>query len=145
MIDNFLVSNCKTRPAESQTDESIQPRAFVHYLRISILLFSLVIILPGYHSNSHICMYMLIDYPILSLMIWHPLIAAALIGYLGHTKTQQSYFVALASIIISFLLNAYLYLAFDPTAPGMQLSETVDWHLAINSQYSLGLDGLGFV
>jgi len=79
---------------------------------------------------------------LLSLILFTPAIAGALMLVLpGGAKRLLRWF-ALAASLIPFVLSIYLWLQFRPDAAGFQFEEQYTWYAAINSTLHLGVDGL---
>ena len=84
----------------------------------------------------------MIDYPLLSLLIWVPIAGgAALLAMdaMGNTACRQT---ALLVSIVTFLLSIGLYTGFDITTATMQFQENIPWIDAFNANYHLGVDGI---
>ena len=84
----------------------------------------------------------MIDYPLLSLLIWVPIAGgAALLAMdaMGNTACRQT---ALLVSIVTFLLSTGLYTGFDITTATMQFQENIPWIDAFNANYHLGVDGI---
>jgi len=83
------------------------------------------------------------DWPLLSLVIWTPIIGGLLL--LALTKNNNSVntrFIALAISIITLLLSVPLYTDFNTATAAMQFSEMTPWISAFNINYHLGVDGI---
>jgi len=83
------------------------------------------------------------DWPLLSLVIWTPIIGGLLL--LALTKNNNSVntrFIALAISIITLLLSIPLYTDFNTATAAMQFSEKTPWISAFNVNYHLGIDGI---
>lgn len=83
------------------------------------------------------------DWPLLSLVIWTPIIGGLLL--LALTKNNNSVntrFIALAISIITLLLSVPLYTDFNTTTAAMQFSEMTPWISTFNINYHLGVDGI---
>ena len=63
----------------------------------------------------------MLDYPILSLLIWVPMVAGVMVLSLGNSATAK--YVAFLGSFIGFILVIPLWNAFDLTSPGMQFVE----------------------
>ncbi|MEM9772297.1 MAG: NADH-quinone oxidoreductase subunit M [Cyanobacteria bacterium P01_D01_bin.73] len=82
---------------------------------------------------------------ILSLIIWIPVIGALLIGtYPGELKPEQSRQGAIATFVGLLIVTGIAISQYDPTQPGWQLVESVDWIPDLGLGYRLGVDGLSF-
>jgi NADH-quinone oxidoreductase subunit M len=80
---------------------------------------------------------------LLSLAIWVPIAAAALVLATGgdrHAPLQRA--VALLGALAGFLVTIPLYTGFDASSSGMQFVELVPWIAQFNVNYHLGVDGI---
>ena len=86
---------------------------------------------------------MLADLPLLSLVIWAPIIGGVLVLFASREgQAPLARFIALAASIITFLLTIPLYSGFDVTTHQMQFVEQASWIAAFNVNYHLGIDGI---
>ncbi len=86
---------------------------------------------------------MLADLPLLSLVIWTPIIGGLLV--LFFSKDEQAplaRIIALAVSVLTFLLTIPLWTGFDNSTYQMQFVEYVSWIPAFNINYHLGVDGI---
>ena len=86
---------------------------------------------------------MLFGFPLLSLIIWLPIIAG--IGVLatgGDRNAQAARWIALAGSVAGFLVAIPLYTRFDPLTNAMQFVEYSPWIEHFNIHYHLGIDGI---
>jgi len=80
---------------------------------------------------------------LLSLAIWIPLVAGALVLAAGDDRRaglQRS--LALGGAVLGFLVTIPLYTGFDLRNPGMQFEELLPWIERFNIHYHLGVDGI---
>jgi len=83
------------------------------------------------------------DWPLLSLVIWTPIIGGLLLLALAkNKKSVNTRFIALAISIVTLLLSVPLYTEFNTTIAAMQFSEMTPWISAFNINYHLGVDGI---
>ncbi|MCP4410579.1 MAG: NADH-quinone oxidoreductase subunit M [Gammaproteobacteria bacterium] len=85
---------------------------------------------------------MFADWPLLSLLIWTPIIGALLVlasGEKGGVGTKR---LALSLSVITFVLSIPLFSDFDRTTAQMQFVELAPWIEAFNINYHLGVDGI---
>lgn len=84
--------------------------------------------------------------PLLSILIWLPLIGAVLVLCSGDDK-NANIARAIASVvaILSLLLCIPLYLNFDPGRYDMQFLEDHLWIRAYQIHYALGMDGISLI
>jgi len=78
-------------------------------------------------------------FPWLSLIIWLPLLGAAVLFAVRETTAR---WVALGVTIADFALSLPLWFLFDPATATMQFVERVAWINSPPINYSLGLDGI---
>jgi len=80
---------------------------------------------------------------LLSLLIWLPIVAGALIlGAGGERRAALARKLALGFSAAVFLLSVPLYTGFDTATAAMQFSERARWVDAFNIHYALGVDGI---
>ena len=86
---------------------------------------------------------MLFGFPLLSLIIWLPILAG--IGVLatgGDRNAQAARWIALTGALAGFLVAIPLYTRFDPLTNAMQFVEFSPWIEHFNIHYHLGIDGI---
>jgi NADH-quinone oxidoreductase subunit M len=81
-------------------------------------------------------------FPILSLLIWLPVVGGALCMMIGNGRPQAARWAALITSLIVLALSVPLLTGFDMTASGMQFVEQRAWIPAYSIQYHLGVDGI---
>ena len=82
----------------------------------------------------------------LSVLIWLPILAAALIAILPVSIPNHR--IRLAALIFSGIVlfwNLFILLKFDITNPGMQFKEYLPWNETLGLSYQLGVDGLSIL
>ena len=85
------------------------------------------------------------DWPILSLVIFLPLVGAAFILMIRGEPdivARNARSVALWSSGITFLLSLLIWANFDPNEAGFQMVERVDWIRGLGITYFVGVDGI---
>ena len=82
------------------------------------------------------------NWPLLSVLIWLPIIGGALALMLGNGRPQAARWLALAVAVLTFVLSIPLLTGFDHAATGMQFVERREWIPAYDIQYHLGADGI---
>jgi len=82
------------------------------------------------------------DWPLLSLLIWIPIIAAAILVFVERHQPQLVRPLALMVTLVALLLSLVLASGFDASTAAMQFEERVVWIEAFNVHYHLGIDGL---
>ncbi len=82
--------------------------------------------------------------PILSAIIWMPLVGVAIILLMPKQLVKPIQSVGVIFSGISFVLSWKLLWSFDGQSTGMQFAERYAWIPEMGMTYSLGLDGLSF-
>ena len=88
----------------------------------------------------------MIDFPILTLVTFLPLIGAGII-LVANRGTQEetaapARYMALWTSLITFLLSLFLWFDFDRGTAEFQFVEQADWMPAFNISYHMGVDGI---
>jgi len=84
--------------------------------------------------------------PLLSILIWLPLISAILVLMTGSDKHAPiARVIAVSAVIINLLLCIPLYLGFDTSSYSMQFQEDHLWIAAYQIHYALGVDGISLI
>jgi NADH-quinone oxidoreductase subunit M len=81
--------------------------------------------------------------PILSLIIFIPLIGGILVLFLPKDKDRQIKITATTIAAIPVILTGIVWLLFDKTTSQIQFAEKIDWIPALGISYFVALDGLG--
>ena len=81
-------------------------------------------------------------WPLLSLLIWLPIVGGALTLLFGDQRGAQARTFALLVAIITFVLSIGLFTGIDASNPAMQFVEIHPWIPAFNIGYNLGADGI---
>ena len=82
------------------------------------------------------------DWPLLSLVIWTPILGGILVLFAGDREPSGARKIALVVSIATFLLTLPLYGQFDTGTHLMQFVERHEWIPAFNIEYYLGIDGI---
>jgi len=82
------------------------------------------------------------NWPLLSILIWLPILGGALVLALGNRRASAARWVALGVALLTFLASLPLLTGFDLANPGMQFAEKRAWVPAFNIRYALGADGI---
>ncbi|MFZ5441853.1 MAG: complex I subunit 4 family protein [Myxococcota bacterium] len=83
------------------------------------------------------------DSRILNLVIFFPLLVAALIALLPKDEKGQIRVVTLAGMIVSFFTSVWAWLRFDTSSPvEFQLEYRLQWLSDVGMSYHVGVDGL---
>jgi NADH-quinone oxidoreductase subunit M len=81
--------------------------------------------------------------PILSLLVWLPIVAAIVVLLIGSgERVALAKQVALGASVLTFILSIPLYTGFDAATADMQFVERTSWIGAFNVFYHLGVDGI---
>ncbi len=79
--------------------------------------------------------------PLLSLLIWVPILGGALTLLFGERPNTARWFALMVGLVC-LALSVRLYLQFDPGSSLMQLIEQHAWVPSYHINYSLGVDGI---
>ncbi len=85
---------------------------------------------------------MLENLPLLSLIIWAPILGGVWVLYAGDRQELSVKYFSLAVAILTFLLSVLLMAGFDNSLWSMQFSEKFAWIEAFDINYHLGIDGI---
>lgn len=80
--------------------------------------------------------------PVLSIIIFSPIIAAVLVFLLPRERVKEIKALALASTVLSLLLSLYVYFAYNVQAGGYQFTERLEWLPSLGISYLVGVDGI---
>ena len=81
-------------------------------------------------------------WPLLSLLIWLPILGGVFTMMAGNARPQAARWIALGFAFATFLLCIPLFAGFDLGSAGMQYVEQRNWIPAYDIQYHLGADGI---
>jgi NADH-quinone oxidoreductase subunit M len=79
------------------------------------------------------------DIPILSIIIFLPLIGAIVLAILPVSAARP---VALGTALLTWVVSLILLVGYAPTSPGFQYEESLNWIPLFGIQYRVGVDGL---
>ncbi len=82
------------------------------------------------------------NWPLLSLLIWLPILGGGLVLALGNGRANAARWLALAIAVATFVLSIPLFTGFDHVNAGLQFLERREWIPAYDIQYHLGADGI---
>ncbi|HDK37888.1 MAG TPA: NADH-quinone oxidoreductase subunit M [Thiolapillus brandeum] len=82
------------------------------------------------------------DWPILSAVIWLPVLGGLLVLFSGDKAPNISRWLALVVSVLTFLLSLSLYSGFDSGTAAMQFQENIPWIESFKVNYHLGVDGI---
>ncbi len=86
---------------------------------------------------------MLFGFPLLSLVIWLPIISGLIVLAIGSDRNPLlARWLSLVGSIIGFIVALPLYMRFDPTLSTMQFVENHVWFERLNVHYHVGIDGI---
>jgi len=85
---------------------------------------------------------MQLTWPILSVLIWLPVLGGVALLALGDRSIALGRWVALLVTLLTFLLSTQLYTHFDSTTAQMQFVESLPWIPGLSARYALGVDGI---
>ncbi len=83
------------------------------------------------------------DFPILSVTIFIPLIAGLLILFLGRQKPNWIRPIALVASTLVLILVLVLWASYNIENAGYQFEESIPWLPQLGISYHLGVDGIG--
>ncbi|WP_133478709.1 NADH-quinone oxidoreductase subunit M [Cognatilysobacter segetis] len=81
-------------------------------------------------------------FPLLSLLIWLPILAGVITLAIGNARPNAARWFAVASAVLVFALTIPLFTGFDYANPGMQFEEARIWIRSYDIQYHVGIDGI---
>ncbi len=85
------------------------------------------------------------DWPLLSLVIFLPLLGAAFIAIVRgepETVARNARAVALWTSLLTFALSIFIWTGFDKGNPGFQFVERAEWLPGVGFAYHVGVDGI---
>lgn len=86
---------------------------------------------------------MLFDFPLLSLVIWLPILGGIGVLVLGDNNDGlNAKRGALAVSLVTFLASLWLYVGFDLSTAAMQFETNVSWVRVFDIRYHVGIDGI---
>ncbi len=81
-------------------------------------------------------------WPLLSLLIWLPIVGGIVVLWLGERRQLMAKTAALLFAVLNFYLCIPLYCDFNNTTAAMQFVERYPWIESFNIYYHLGIDGI---
>ena len=79
----------------------------------------------------------------LSILIFSPLVAAAVAGFIKNENLLRWWALTFTSALAVFSLP--LYFGFDPASAAFQFKQTAAWIPAFKIQYAVGIDGISLL
>jgi len=102
---------------------------------VVLILVGSVIVAFGFAAKN-------LQYPVLSTLIFFPVVGAAFIAIIPRDKEELIKLSALLIAIVEFVLTIPLYISFDRTTAQMQFKEEHLWIPQWGIKYCLGVDGI---
>jgi NADH-quinone oxidoreductase subunit M len=81
-------------------------------------------------------------FPLLSLLIWLPILGGIAVLLLGSERAQLSKQLALGVSVLTFVASLPLFMSFDSSTSEMQFVESLPWITRFEAYYGLGVDGI---
>ena len=85
---------------------------------------------------------MFADLPLLSLLIWTPIVGGLAVLWAGNARVSLARGLALAVALATFLLSLGLWTEFEVGRADLQFVERALWIPSLGADYALGVDGL---
>src|SRR4030066_907061 len=82
------------------------------------------------------------QFPILSVIVFTPIVAGILILLIPGNRKTEVRVTALAAATFAMLLSAWVYFSYDQSAGGYQFQELAEWLPALGISYHVGIDGI---
>ncbi|MEJ0039374.1 MAG: NADH-quinone oxidoreductase subunit M [Gammaproteobacteria bacterium] len=82
------------------------------------------------------------NFGLLSLLIWLPIVAGIVILFMGSERIAAVRWVALIASLATFVASLPLITGFDSGTFALQFAEKLPWIPAFKSYYALGVDGI---
>ncbi|MCP1674741.1 NADH-quinone oxidoreductase subunit M [Natronocella acetinitrilica] len=82
------------------------------------------------------------SWPLLSLLIWLPILGGVAVALLGDQRASQGRTLALVVSVLAFLFSLLLITGFERGTAAMQFVELRPWVEALGVNYHLGVDGI---
>ncbi|MFU8832410.1 MAG: NADH-quinone oxidoreductase subunit M [Wenzhouxiangella sp.] len=84
----------------------------------------------------------MLDWPLLSLLVWLPIAGAAGLVAIGDRAPHLVRPLALITVLVTFILSLVVYAGFDSASAALQFEEKTVWIQAFSIHYHLGIDGI---
>jgi len=82
------------------------------------------------------------DLPLLSILIWLPILGGLAVLAVGDQRAALARRLTLAVSVLTFVASLPLWQRFDPNTAAMQFTERTAWIPAFDAWYHLGVDGI---
>jgi NADH-quinone oxidoreductase subunit M len=83
-----------------------------------------------------------VSFPFLSCITFVPLVGVAILLVMNRQNAEAMRWVALATMLVDFVISLLAYAAFDPTSAALQLMESHVWVQNWGISYKMGIDGI---
>jgi len=80
--------------------------------------------------------------PVLSIIIFSPILAGAIIFLLPKEKVKEIKLLAIISTVFSLALSLYVYFGYNTQTAGYQFIERLPWLPSLGISYLVGVDGI---
>jgi NADH-quinone oxidoreductase subunit M len=87
----------------------------------------------------------ILDGRLLSVLVFLPSAAAALLLLFPASRGREAKVFALAASVVELVVSLPLWFRFDPGSAGMQFTEHASWIPALGISYSVGIDGISLL
>ena len=84
----------------------------------------------------------ILGFPILTLVIFSPLLGVLLLFFVDRERQELAKWVALVTSFVTFLISLPLFWVYDPQGAVFQFVEQVPWIESWGVEYHVGLDGI---
>ncbi|MCH7506584.1 MAG: NADH-quinone oxidoreductase subunit M [Proteobacteria bacterium] len=81
------------------------------------------------------------NWPILSILIWLPILGGVAVLAVGDQRAALARLLALVVSALVFMFSIFMLTAFESSTAAMQFSELSPWIAALDVNYHLGVDG----
>jgi NADH-quinone oxidoreductase subunit M len=81
-------------------------------------------------------------FPLLSLLVWLPILGGVLTLAFGETRANAARWFATGVAVLTLAASVMLFTGFDMTSPAMQFVENAAWIPTYDIRYHLGVDGI---
>ncbi len=82
------------------------------------------------------------DFPLLSALIWLPILGGGVLLWLGEERSDLARVTALVISLVTFVISLPLFTGFERGTAAMQFVELRPWIETFNVNYHLGVDGI---
>lgn len=82
------------------------------------------------------------QFPVLSLIIFTPIITSLLLLLLPDNKKTEVRVISLAAATVALILSIWVYFSYDVSQAGYQFIEKYSWLPAMGISYHVGIDGM---